>query len=217
MRIGVVHATLNAVKPLVNAFHELDTEIEICNFVNEELLYQANLSGGVESRGLRSFYRTFMQAAEASVDGIVIACSLYSSYVQTASQLTKKPVIAIDQPMVENAVEKGKKIGILATTVSAGPAEEKKILQEAQRVGKNVETEVIVVPEAFVALKEGKEDLHNELLKEAAVNLKAHLCDTVVLSQITMACARPEIENLGIKVLDSPSSGARSLIRQIKF
>ncbi|MCI9106594.1 MAG: Asp/Glu/hydantoin racemase, partial [Lachnospiraceae bacterium] len=38
MRIGVIHATLNAVEPLVKAIHEVDFSAEVCNFVNEELL-----------------------------------------------------------------------------------------------------------------------------------------------------------------------------------
>ena len=60
MRIGVIHATLNAVEPLVRALKEADSNIEVCNYVNEELLFHANQAGGVDDWGLRNFYRLFM-------------------------------------------------------------------------------------------------------------------------------------------------------------
>lgn len=212
MRIGVIHATLNAVEPLVRALKEADSNIEACNYVNEELLFHANQAGGVDDWGLRNFYRLFMQAAESAVDGIIIACSLYSAYAQEASKLTGKPVIAIDQPMIEEAVAFGEKIGILATTSSAGPVEEMKILKQAEKMGRDIKTQVLVRPDAFSALKNGNKNRHNEILKEAAQELKKLSCDTIVLSQITMACAKKEIEELGIKVLSSPDSGANWII-----
>ena len=55
MRIGVIHATLNAVEPLVRALKEADSNIEVCNYVNEELLFHANQAGGVDDWGLRNF------------------------------------------------------------------------------------------------------------------------------------------------------------------
>lgn len=215
MRIGVIHATLTAVTPLNQALREANKDIEVCNFVNEELLFHANQAGGADSWGRRNFYRLFMQAAESSVEGIIIACSIYSTYAGQAGMLTEKPVIAIDQPMIEMAAERGKKIGILATTASAGPIEEKKIQEEAQRKGKEIETEVLVCTDAFTALKDGLERKHNALLVEAAGKLKAKGCDLIVLSQITMACAKKEMKELNIPVLSSPDSGARYLVDRI--
>lgn len=216
MRIGVVHATLNAVEPLVKALKEQDDSIEVCNFVNEELLFHANQVNGVDDWGLRNFYRLFMQAAESSVDGIIVACSLYSTYVEEASKLTKKPVIAIDQPMVDMAACSGKKIGVLATTASAGPAEEKKIRKEALKRGIAADTLVIVKPEAFKALKNGDEQTHNQILYDAAKQLTDQGCELIVLSQITVACASVRMKEEGMEVLTSPETGAKYMINEIK-
>lgn len=216
MRIGVIHATLNAVEPLVNALKQQDNSVEVCNFVNEDLLFHANQVNGVDEQGLRNFYQLFMQAAESSVDGIIVACSLFSTYAADVAKLTKKPVIAIDQPMVEAAAYSGKKIGILATTASAGPVEERKIQKEAKKQGTVIDTTVIVKPEAFVALKSGNVKLHNEILYEAAKELVDKRCEVIVLSQITMACAGEEMRKNGIKVLTSPETGAECMINRIK-
>lgn len=208
MNIGVIHATLNAVQPLKKEFYKKNPGITLVNFVNEELLAHANRVGGVDDWGLRNFTRLFMQAAESDVDGIIIACSLYSTYVDRVKILTDKPVIAIDAPMIEAAARKGNKIGVIATTAAAGPAENEKILKEAERLGRHITTSVEIRTEAMMALKRGNVAEHNRILREAVEKLALEGCDTVVLSQITMACAKEDMKDLQIDILSSPESGA---------
>ena len=112
MRIGIIHATLNAVQPITDAFKAKDSSIEIVNFVNEELLAHANRVGGLDTWGMRNFLRTGMMAGDAKVNGIVIACTIYSPYADELQQYVDVPVIAVDNPMIVKAVRSGKKIGI---------------------------------------------------------------------------------------------------------
>lgn len=211
MRIGVIHATMKAVQPLENAMLQENPELKLVNFVNEELLYHANRFNGVDDWGKKTFLNLFTQAVDADVSAIVIACSLYSTFADDAQKFTEKPVIAIDGPMIKDAVFTGKKIGILATTASAGPTEERKILDAAQAAGKTISTQVKICTEAMDALKSQNEPLHNHILSEAAAQLEADGCDCIVLSQITMACAKKEMTNITVPVLTSPESGARYL------
>lgn len=209
MKVAVIHATINAVAPLQEAFKETCPNIELVNFVNESLLSHANKVNGVDDWGVRNFLRLVMQAAESDVQGILIACSLYAYYQNTAKLLTKKEVIAIDTPMISEAVAKGKKIGVIATTASAGPAEVKKIMEEAERTGKKVETELRVVTEAMTYLKATDRAGHDQLIMKAGEDLEKCGCDIIVLSQITMASAKAKMKTLSIPVLTSPESGAK--------
>lgn len=216
MRIGVIHATVNAIEPLTRAFREADPSITICNFVNEELLYHANQHHGVDAWGIRNFLRLAMQAAESSVDGIVIACSLYSGLAEKVQVLTNKPVIAIDQPMIDQAVLDGSHIGIMATTASAGPETERKVLAAAMHAGKEIKTSVAVNTAAMEALKAGDENKSFELLREMAQALKQQGCDTLLLSQITMAGAANLLNDCGMRVFASPQSGAAYMLARIE-
>lgn len=209
MRIGVIHATLNAVKPLEEAFQAVNPSITVVNFVNEELLAHANRVGGVDGWGIRSFTRIIMEAAEAEVDAILIACSIYSTFAEQVQFLTDKPVIAVDTPMIKEAVEKGTRIGVIATTASAGPLEEKKLLEEAKGCSKQITTRVEICTEAMDALKRGDSGEHDRILREAAQRLEHEGCDVIVLSQITMARAKNAMEGVKAIVLTSPESGAR--------
>lgn len=216
MRIGVIHATMNAVEPLMEAFRKVDESVQVCNFVNEELLYHANQNNGVDTWGMRNLAQLIMMAEQSSVEGIVIACSLYSGYVEKMQMLTKKPMIAIDQPMIEAAVLNGTQIGVLATTVSAGPETERKVLEYAKSVGKEVKTCVRVNAEAMEVLKLGNREMSYELLRKSAEELKQQGCDTLILSQITMAGAARGLEHCGMRVYNSPQSGAEAMIRRIR-
>lgn len=216
MRIGIIHATQNAVEPLNQAFRELNAEVKLLNFVNEELLAHANQVGEIDSYGLRMFIKTVFQAVDAQVDGILIACTIYCPYCELVSQLTDVPVLAVDQPMITRAVLEGRKIGILATTPSSAPSAEKKIENEALRQNKTIVMESAIVPEAMAALKRNEVKEHNRLLKEAGDELKRRGCDILLLAQITMACAKKECETLGLPVLSSPAEGAGRMLELLE-
>lgn len=216
MRIGMIHATQNAVEPLNQAFHELAPEAVLLNFVNEDLLAHANQVGGVDAYGFRTFLKTLFQAVDAGVDGIVIACTIYCPYRDLAASLTEVPVLAVDQPMISKAVTQGKKIGVLATTPSSAPSAVEKLEVEAKRQGKSIDTEWEIIPEAMTALKAGQEAEHNRLLAEAAVRLKEKGCDVLILAQITMACAREACGQAGAPALSSPREGAERMLELLQ-
>lgn len=216
MRIGIIHATLNAVQPITDAFKAKDSSIEIVNFVNEELLAHANRVGGLDTWGMRNFLRTGMMAGDAKVNGIVIACTIYSPYADELQQYVDVPVIAVDNPMIVKAVRSGKKIGILATTASSGPSAQRKLLKVAKNLNTRVDMEMTIVTEAMTELKGGNIEKHNELLRNAAIGLKEKGCGVILLSQITMACAKKSMEDLGMEILTSPETGAEEMLRLIK-
>ena len=49
MRIGLIHATINAVAPVMECAQKIYPDMTILNFVNENLLDHANKVGGVDT------------------------------------------------------------------------------------------------------------------------------------------------------------------------
>lgn len=215
MTIGIVHATMAAVATLTATFQEIDPKIGIVNFVNEELLARSNRMGGIDEQGIRNFLRLTMMAAESDVDGIIIACSMYSTYASMAQKLTVKPVFAIDGPMICHAARTGNRIGIIATNPPAGALEEKKIRAAADELMRTIETFVEIRSDAAEAIKAGHIDNGNRMIREAGEILTLKGCDMIILSQITMAGARGCMLDLGPEILSSPQSGAEFLIQKL--
>ena len=216
MTIAIIHATMNAAPPIAAAFTRRVPDIQIRNFIDEELLARANRVGGVDAAGLRAFYRLAALAADASVDGIMIACSLYCPFADEVQAFSDVPVIAVDAPMMQTAVKTGHKIGVLATTAASGPAGVRKLMQEAALQEKTIETMTGTSIQALEALNAGDAQTHNLLLLAEAEKLYDAGCDLILLSQITMACAEDTIRAAGIPVLSSPGTGADALLERIR-
>ena len=128
----------------------------------------------------------------AQVDVVMITCSTMNrAYPQVADALQPYavPVLQIDQPMMERAVDQGGEILVVAThgpTVNSTQA----LLQEtASRLGKEVTYSGRTVEAAWECLAAGDVPGHNIALAQA---IHAHLdhepASCVVLAQLSMAC-----------------------------
>ena len=215
MKVGIIHATMNAVQPMVQAFSELEPQVSVLNFVNEGLLSRANQVGKVDEKGLREFAKLVFQAVDAGVDGIIVACSVYCPFVPIIKNFVEIPMIAVDRSMILQAVECGNKIGIIATTAPSAPSAKRQIEKMANDKGKKISTEIEIVTEGMAELKKGNIEKHNQIVRMAAERLIQKNCDVIVLSQITMACAAGDMKDLNAKILTSPSEGVKSIMKLI--
>lgn len=216
LKIGVIHATCSAVEPLNQAAKKFRDDIVVLNFVNENLLFRANQVGGADEVGLRSFAKTFFEAADAGVDGIIVACSVYTPFVELMKKFVSIPVIGIDNPMLHTAVERGNKIGIIATTASSGPSAKNQLMKMAGECGKALEYEIGINTEGMTKLKAGNVEAHNRIIREEGKKLVEKGCDCIVLAQITMACAAEGMKDLGVPVLTSPQEGIKAIVSLIE-
>lgn len=212
----MIHATLDAVRPISDALWRLESGIEVCNFANEALLAHANRCNGVDAWGVRSFFQTAMLAIQSQLDGIMIACTLYCDRESQLQEYTDVPVIAVDRPMIQQAVAGGRKVGVLATTAASGPAALGKLRLEALRQGRPLQAEMKIVTEAMTVLKQGDGAAHDQMLYQAARQLVSEDCGTILLSQITMARAASTMTDLDAEVLTSPATGAAEMIQRIR-
>lgn len=215
MKVAAIHANMSAVEPLNLAFQNIDPNVRVINFVNEEMLRIVDEEGTVSDRALRMFAKTVFAAADAAVDGIMIACSVYCAYVEEIKPFLHMPVVAVDAPALSAAVDRGGKIGILATTPASAPACRKKLEQLAVQRGIQLEYEEGVVPAALDALKRGDIQEHDQLIAREGERLTAAGCNTLFLSQITMARAMQAMGALRSMTLATPDEGAKELLRQI--
>ena len=216
IKIGVIHATCSAVAPLNEAAARYSDELVILNFVNENLLFRANQIGGADEYGLRSFTKLVFEAVDAGVDGIIVACSVYTPYVDLMKSFCNIPIIGIDNPMLRAAVDIGGKIGVIATTASSGPSAKKQLLKIAAAENKEIEVEIGINTEGMTQLKKGNIEAHNCIIFNEGRLLKEKGCSCLVLAHITMACAAGKMADLGIPILASPDEGIKAIVSLIR-
>ena len=198
--VGLIHATPLAIPPVREAFERLAPEIRLTNLLDEGLLMVLEADGSIGPRAVDRMTRVVGLVRDAGVSLIQLTCSAYSPLVPTLRLLAPVPVLAIDDVLVETAVERGRRIGLISTQNLT----EQALRAAAERSGKPIELEAIVYREAFDALGRGDGPAHDRLLG-AKIRAFADK-DVIVLGQASMARVVPTLPpELRERVLTSPT------------
>ena len=130
-----------------------------------------------------------------AVDAIIITCSTMNRSAGAVREAMKPfgiPVVQIDEAMMEEAVERGGRILVVATHGPTVKSTQNLLQETADRMGKSVDFAGATVEEAFELLGKGDIEGHNEVvartIREAvAENRNRGGLRTVVLAQLSMS------------------------------
>jgi hypothetical protein len=126
----------------------------------------------------------------AHVDAVLITCSTMNrSYHQVSSALEPYgvPVIQIDMPMMEKAVNYGGKILVIATHGPTVASTQELLAATAKRQGKTIVYDGLTVEEAWHRLEMGDVAGHNQALADVIAAQPAGVYSCVVLAQLSMS------------------------------
>jgi Asp/Glu/hydantoin racemase len=148
----------------------------------------------------------------AQVDAILITCSTMNRSYPAVAQAVDVPVIQIDMPMMEAAVNHGGKVLIIATLVTTVKSTQALLEETAERLDKTVTSTGVTVEEAWHRLAAGDIEGHNELLAQAIRDATAReSLGCVVLAQLSMSVfclSHPDPEAaFGLPVYTSGQTG----------
>ncbi|WP_042196364.1 aspartate/glutamate racemase family protein [Paenibacillus camerounensis] len=209
-RIGLIHATLNSLSPMSEAVRRYAPDLATLNFLDEGLITDLNACGKVTRTMLRRFIHLLEKADEAAVEGVLLSCSSFTPYVSLFRELFNFPIISVDYSMLEQAVERGSHIGVIATVATATPTTVQILRDIAVQKGKDIHLETSTLPDAFEALQAGDIERHNSLIQEH-IKLLSKTCEVIVLAQISMARALDHYDITDKQVLTSPESSIQAL------
>jgi Asp/Glu/hydantoin racemase len=208
--VGLIHATPLAIPPVREAFARLWPEARLINLLDEGLLAVLEPDGSIGPRATDHMLRVVGLARDSGVGVIQLTCSAYSPLVPTLRQVAPVPVLAIDDVLVETAVERGRRIGLISTQALTAAA----LQAAAERAGRAIELEAVVFREAFEALGRGDGAEHDRLLGE---KIRAYADrDVIVLGQASMARVLPTLPaELAARTLTSPTLAVETARRAL--
>jgi aspartate/glutamate racemase len=152
----------------------------------------------------------------AGADIILNTCSSVSEVVDKAKKKIKVPILKIDQPMAEVAVNSSARIGVLGTidtTMKPTVGLIKSIAKEQQKKVTVVEG---LARWAFESLEEGNKEEHDAILMKTARQV-ARKVEILVLAQGSMARMERTIAQAVKKpVLSSPRLGVLAIKKYMK-
>lgn len=151
----------------------------------------------------------------ARVDALLITCSTMNRayrQVEDAVRGDRVPVVQIDWPMMERAVQQGGRVLVVATHGPTVESTQALLGEAAAAQGRPVAFAGLTVEAAWYALAAGDVAGHNRALAEAiAARLRHESFACVVLAQLSMAAflfSYPDpVATFGVPVLTSAQCG----------
>jgi hypothetical protein len=204
MRIALVHALKHSIVPIEAAFASHWPEASLMNLLDDSLSADVARDGRITDAMTERFLRLGRYAAGAGADAILFTCSAFGSCIEAvAREQAPMPVLKPNEAMIEQAVGKGRRIGLLSTfppTLVSMPPE----------FPRSVEIVPKLAAGAMAALDRGDRAEHDRLVGEASKDLRD--CDLIALAQYSMAPAASLVAQIsGRPVVTTPDSAVLKL------
>jgi len=202
--LGFIHTALVMVDVIKKELGTLPFEVNPFHIVDESLLIELMKTGELNPKIVRRLCQHVVAAEESGAEIITVTCSSISPSVDIAKRLVSCTVLKIDEPMAEVAVDRGKKIGILASVATTLGPTSALLRQKAKEAGKEISFSTALCQEAFQAILQGDIERHDRMVTEKGMEL-SRVVDLIVLAQGSMArLALPLSQKISIPVLSSP-------------
>ena len=172
--------------PFAKPWLKENPDVEIVNIMDDSLLSEPLPNGGPTEAVIRRMVHYFLAAEVTGADVIMSTCTTMGPATRVARQMIKVPVFNIDEPMANEAVVKGKKLGILATVPTSAPATHTLLNIEAAAVQKDIHVKTVINEAAFRHLLTGNVTKHDKLIHGELDKLQEQV-DVIVLSQVSLA------------------------------
>jgi Asp/Glu/hydantoin racemase len=203
--LAFVHTVLSLPATFASLADELVPGAEIFHIVDESLLGLTRKSGSLSAATSRRVLGYVESAAEAGADVVLVTCSSIGAAVDASRSFVTVPVVRVDEPMADEAVRLGTRVGVLATLTTTLEPTAELVDRRGRAAGKPVQVVSHVCAGAFEALQAGDRGRHDELVREGLRGLSGDV-DVVVLAQASMARvvdALPDDERT-VPILSSP-------------
>jgi Asp/Glu/hydantoin racemase len=214
--LGLIHTSAT----LVPVFQQLCAEhlpgVQVFNIVDDSLVKTITRDGELTPAVARRVVNYVTSAEAGGADYVLVTCSSIGAAVEAAAGLSGVPVLRVDQPMADQAVQTGRRIGVIATLpTTLGPTRDL-VQRRADRAGREIELTAVLCEGAFEALMSGDAARHDTLVA-AALRQLATQVDVVVLAQASMARV---VETLTaadrpVPILASPGIAIQHLATQL--
>ena len=210
--LGLIHTSATLVPVFQQLSQELLPGVKTFNIVDDSLIKDVIARGELTAHTARRVVDYVGSAASAGADQILVTCSSIGAAVETAATLTSVPVLRVDQPMADQAVQTGSKIGVIATLPTTLAPTSDLVKRRAALAGKTITLTSLLCEGAFDALMSGDTSRHDTMVANALRELSAQV-DVIVLAQASMARVvegLPEADKR-VPILASPPLAIRYL------
>jgi Asp/Glu/hydantoin racemase len=210
--LALIHTSATLVPVFADLCSKYLPNIKLFNIVDDSLIKNTIACGELTASTSKRVVNYAASAQEAGADFILFTCSSIGAAVETAATLSDVPVLRVDQPMADMAVQTGKRIGVIATLSTTLEPTSDLVRRRAIVAGKEIELTSVLCDGAFDALMSGDAATHDAMVAKALKELVTKV-DVVLLAQASMARVVDSLEESDkkIPILASPINAIKYL------
>jgi len=210
-KIAFFHTTTTTVQMLKQAFEKRYPNEQLITMVDDSILPEVLENGNQPTPDiLRRLILYGQVAQEQGARVFVCMCTTLGLALRKAQEALIIPMISIDQPMLQEAVQKGDRIALLITFAPTADISRETALAFAADIDRDVKVDVILAKGAREALNQGDKDTHDRIIAETAQNIASEY-DLLVFAQVSMTDAAKICMERGMKVLYALDSGLEQI------
>jgi Asp/Glu/hydantoin racemase len=160
--------------------------VKTFNIVDDSLVSGIRAKGSLTADIARRVQAYVSSAESGGADHILVTCSSIGPAVEASANFSAVPVLRVDQPMADQAVQTGRRIGVIATLSTTLEPTSDLVRRRAAAAGKQIELTSVLVEGAFEALMSGDSATHDTKVAAALRDLSSKV-DVILLAQASMA------------------------------
>ena len=204
----------DAMEAAVRAF-EIDwPKARISNLMDDGLFAWVRETGGVVPEMYAVFRTLTRYMVDRGADGILYSCSAFRECIDACIAEFDLPMLKPNDAMIEQALDAGSRIAVVATVGATIPSISAEIEVMAAARGQTVELVPYFVEGAFDALAGGDVARHDALVAARAREIDG--CDVIALAQFTLSRAAPAVAAVSdLPVLNSPGAAVAKMRRML--
>jgi Asp/Glu/hydantoin racemase len=203
--LTLIHTSAVMIPVFGELCSELLPKVEVVHMVDESLLRDIIRDNCLLKPTARRVVGHILSAAQAGADFIMVTCSSIGAAAELGRELVDVPVMRVDEPMGAQAVEKGTRIGVVATLASTLNPTAALIRSQAEAKSKDVRVTAKLCEGAFGAVMSGDPATHDRIVGSGIRELKDKV-DVIVLAQASMARVVKALpaDEMTVPILSSP-------------
>lgn len=216
-RLALIHTAGILISVFGDLCKEIMPGVKTFNIVDESLIGNTIEAGKLTPTTSKRVSTYIQSAEEAGADVVLVTCSSIGPAVEATRPFVSVPILRIDEPMADQAVHTGNRIGVIATLSTTLNPTMDLVKRHAFIQNKTPHIIPFLCDGAFQAVISGDTETHNRIVAEGLRQLISQV-DVVVLAQASMARVVSTLSDAEKKVpiLSSPRSGIEATKRVIE-
>ena len=206
-KLTVIHTTMATVSTIPAMIREMYGDVfTLVNVMDDSLLNEIKEEGTLTRSVIQRFLQYALITQNNHSDAILLVCSSIGPCADIAREVLSIPILKIDEPMAQEAVEKGRRILVLGTVKSTLEPTAQLIKGKASPQ-QQVDARCI---EGVFELYAKDIDAHDRSIAQVVLQEQEHY-DVIVLAQASMAGALRFVGSGKEQVLTSLPKGLQQL------